>query len=64
MTGSYFIVAGLSLVAMILLAGMTLMLIGGPLDQRWSNVLMRYHVLAQGVTLILVCLIGGLATFS
>ena len=43
------IVLSLLVVAGTLVAGITVMAIGGRIDAKWSNVLMRYRVLAQAV---------------
>lgn len=64
MIGSWIIVAGLFVMLMVLVAGLSLMLVGGPLDSRWSNALMRYHVLAQGMAFLVICVIGGISAFS
>jgi hypothetical protein len=61
MVGSYVIVAALALVVAILLAGFVIMVVGGGVAHRWSNVLMRYRVVAQGLALLVVCLVAGIA---
>jgi hypothetical protein len=41
------IVLSLLVVVGTLIAGITVMAIGGKVDAKWSNVLMRYRILAQ-----------------
>jgi len=43
------IVLSLLVVVGTLVAGITVMAIGGKTDAKWSNVLMRYRILAQAV---------------
>ncbi len=43
------IVLSLLVVAGTLVAGIAVMAIGGKTDAKWSNVLMRYRILAQAV---------------
>jgi hypothetical protein len=43
------IVLSLLVVAGALVAGIAVMAIGGKTDAKWSNVLMRYRILAQAV---------------
>ena len=43
------IVLSLLVVAGTLVAGIAVMAIGGKTDAKWSNVLMRYRILAQSV---------------
>lgn len=54
MMGKILILVSLAVVAGILLAGIVVMAIGGEANAKWSNVLMRYRVLAQAVALAIV----------
>jgi len=49
MFGKILIILALLAVAGTLVAGIAVMAIGGKTDAKWSNVLMRYRVLAQAV---------------
>ncbi len=49
MMGKILILVSLAVVAAILFAGIAVMAIGGETNAKWSNVLMRYRVLAQAV---------------
>jgi hypothetical protein len=53
---SGFIVVGIALAAvvLILVAGLSTLWIGGDVQRRWSNRLMRYRVVAQLVAIIIV----------
>jgi hypothetical protein len=62
MIGKSFIVLALAVVAAILLAGIAVMAIGGKTGARWSNVLMRYRILAQAVALLIIALVFYFAT--
>jgi tryptophan-rich sensory protein len=57
MIGKIFVVLALVVVALILFAGMATMWIGGPIAEKWSNRLMRYRVLAQGIAIAIVLLV-------
>lgn len=57
MLGKILIILALAVVAAILLAGIVVMAIGGKTDARWSNVLMRYRIVAQAGALILIALV-------
>ena len=54
----WYILAGLSLfaVAGTLIAGITVMAIGGKTDAKWSNVLMRYRILTQMIAVLVLML--------
>ena len=52
MARTILILAAPAVVALILLAGIVVMAIGGQTDARWSNVLMRYRILAQALALL------------
>jgi hypothetical protein len=49
MFGKILIILALLAVAGTLVAGIAVMAIGGKTDAKWSNVLMRYRVLAQAI---------------
>jgi hypothetical protein len=49
MIGKIFIILALLAVAGTLIAGIVVMAIGGKTDAKWSNLLMRYRVLAQAI---------------
>ncbi len=49
MFGKILIILALLVVAGTLVAGIAVMAIGGKTDAKWSNVLMRYRVLAQAI---------------
>jgi len=61
MTGTILILIALGVVAAILFAGVTVMAIGGQTSARWSNVLMRYRIVAQAVALLIIALVVYLA---
>lgn len=54
-----FILVGIALavVALILAAGISTLWMGGEVQRRWSNRLMRYRVLAQAVAILLILLL-------
>ncbi len=62
MIGSIIILLALGVVAAILLAGIVVMAIGGKTDARWSNVLMRYRIVAQAVALLIIALVVYIAS--
>ena len=51
MIGKILIIVAPLVVAGIMIAGIAVMAIGGKTDAKWSNVLMRYRVLAQAVAI-------------
>lgn len=57
MTGKIIVALALAVVALILVAGLVTMWIGGETDNKWSNRLMRYRVLAQAVAIGIVLLV-------
>lgn len=57
MIGKIVILVALAAVAAVLVAGIAVMAIGGTTSARWSNVLMRYRILAQVVALIVIALV-------
>lgn len=62
MIGKIVIIAALAVVAAVLLAGVVVMAVGGNASARWSNVLMRYRILAQAVALLVILLVVYFAT--
>ena len=62
MIGKILILAALFVVAAILLAGIVVMAIGGETGARWSNVLMRYRILAQVAAILIVLAVVYFAT--
>jgi Hypoxia induced protein conserved region len=57
MIGKIVILMALGVVAAILLAGIAVMAIGGETSSRWSNVLMRYRIVAQAAALLIIVLV-------
>ena len=57
MFGQVLILVALGVVAIILLAGIVVMAIGGQTSSRWSNVLMRYRIVAQAGALLIIALV-------
>jgi len=57
MVGHILIILALVTVAAILIAGLVVMAIGGEVAGKWSNKLMRYRVLAQGIAVLALLLI-------
>jgi len=57
MTGKIIVALALAVVALILVAGLVTMWIGGETSNKWSNRLMRYRVLAQAVAIGIVLLV-------
>ena len=62
MIGKIAIMVALGVVAAILLAGIVVMAIGGKTGARWSNVLMRYRILAQAGALLIILVVVYFAT--
>jgi hypothetical protein len=54
MIGKILILLALGVVVAILLAGIVVMAVGGKTSARWSNVLMRYRILAQLAALMII----------
>jgi Na+-transporting NADH:ubiquinone oxidoreductase subunit NqrC len=54
MFGKILIILALLVVAGTLVAGIAVMAIGGKTDAKWSNVLMRYRVLAQAIAVAIL----------
>lgn len=57
MFGKILIILALLAVAGTLVAGIAVMAIGGKTDAKWSNVLMRYRVLAQAIAVAVLLLV-------
>jgi cytochrome b subunit of formate dehydrogenase len=57
MIGKILIVLSLAAVAAILIGGIVVMAIGGKTDAKWSNVLMRYRILAQAIAVAVLMLV-------
>jgi len=53
---SGFILVGIALAAVVLMlaAGISTLWVGGDVQRRWSNRLMRYRVIAQAVAIVIV----------
>jgi hypothetical protein len=54
MIGKILILLSLVVVAGVLLGGIVVMAIGGETSAKWSNVLMRYRILAQAVAVAIL----------
>lgn len=54
MTGQTLVMVSLLVVALILLAGLYTLFVGGETSRNWSNRLMRLRVLAQFVAIIII----------
>lgn len=61
MGGIIVVAIALAVVVLILAAGLSTLWIGGDVQRRWSNRLMRYRVLAQAIAIGLIVLIFYLA---
>jgi hypothetical protein len=59
--GTVLILLALGVVAVILFAGIAVMAIGGKTASRWSNVLMRYRIVAQVAALLIIALVVYIA---
>jgi len=55
--GKIFVILALAAVAFILLAGLFVMSMGGQIDKKWSNRLMRYRIFAQAIAIIIVLVV-------
>ena len=51
------IVVSLLVVAGTLVAGIAVMAIGGQTSAKWSNVLMRYRIVAQALALLIIAVV-------
>ena len=54
MTGQVLVVVSVTVVALVLMAGLYTLWIGGETSRNWSNRLMRIRVLAQFVAIIII----------
>ena len=54
MTGQVLVVVSVAVVALVLMAGLYTLWIGGETGRNWSNRLMRIRVLAQFIALIII----------
>ncbi|MDP3533196.1 MAG: HIG1 domain-containing protein [Alphaproteobacteria bacterium] len=52
----YAVIIGLIVTALILAIGIVVMNIGGELNKKYGNMLMRLRILSQGITIILFIL--------
>ena len=57
MSGFIVVAIALAAVVLILVAGLSTLWIGGDVQRRWSNRLMRYRVLAQAVAIMIVLVV-------
>lgn len=63
MIGKILILSTLAIVVAILLIGIAVSAFGGEASGRWSNVLMRYRIVAQGAALVVLALAVYFAGF-
>ena len=54
MTGQLLVVVSVTVVALVLMAGLYTLWIGGETSRTWSNRLMRIRVLAQFIAIIII----------
>jgi hypothetical protein len=54
MTGQVLVFLSVTVVAMILMAGLYTLWIGGETSRNWSNKLMRIRVLAQFIAIVII----------
>jgi len=59
MTTGGLLVVSVALIAVVLIlaAGLSTLWIGGDVQRKWSNRLMRYRVLAQGVAILIILIV-------
>jgi hypoxia induced protein len=57
MMGKILLLISMIAVAVILIAGLAVLAIGGETNAKWGNVLMRYRVLAQAVAVGIAMLV-------
>lgn len=62
MAGNILILVALGAVLIILMAGVVVMAVGGQTSAKWSNVLMRYRIVAQAVALAVIALVVYIAS--
>jgi hypothetical protein len=54
MTGKFLVAVAVAMVALVLLAGLYTLWIGGETSRNWSNRLMRIRVLAQFIAILII----------
>lgn len=54
MSGKFVVAIAISVVGLILLAGLYTMWVGGDVSRTWSNRLMRIRVLAQFIAIVII----------
>jgi hypothetical protein len=54
MNGKLVVAIAISVVGLILLAGLYTMWVGGDVSRTWSNRLMRFRVLAQFIAIVII----------
>jgi len=54
MTGRFLVAVAVTLVALVLLAGLYTLWVGGETSRNWSNRLMRIRVLAQFIAILII----------
>jgi hypothetical protein len=54
MTGKFLVAVAVAIVALVLLAGLYTLWIGGETSRNWSNRLMRIRVLAQFIAILII----------
>ncbi len=54
MIGNFLVAVAVSVVALILLAGLYTLWVGGQTSRNWSNYLMRLRVLAQFIAVLII----------
>jgi hypothetical protein len=54
MTGKFLVAVAVAIVAVVLLAGLYTLWIGGETSRNWSNRLMRIRVLAQFIAILII----------
>jgi len=54
MTGKFLVAVAVAIVALILLAGLFTLVVGGETSRNWSNRLMRLRVLAQAIAILII----------
>ena len=62
MTGKLLVGVAVAVVALILLAGLYTLVVGGELSRNWSNRLMRLRVLAQFIAILIIMAVLYLST--
>jgi hypoxia induced protein len=54
MTGKFLVAVAVAIVALVLLAGLYTLWVGGETSRNWSNRLMRIRVLAQFIAILII----------